>query len=174
MCAACTDSAVTSRDACTGRLVRMCAACTDSAVTGRDVFPCRHVRICVCLSAFVCCVSLRGAWLSLYKLYVSPKSTSTARMPPRPNVYGSVPRWWCTLRNWLPAPWDAICTERTPAPSIIGNYDTRVLGTTITALALHLLMCVNTTPTKGGCGKQQPKQAVTEYIYPGCVVCMKT
>ena len=37
------------------------------------------------------------------------------------------------------------CTERTPAPSIIGNHDARVLGTTIMALALHLLMCVNTT-----------------------------
>ena len=33
MCAACTDSAVTGRDACTGRFVRICAACTDSAVT---------------------------------------------------------------------------------------------------------------------------------------------
>ena len=29
MCSSCTDSAVTGRDACTGRLVRMCAACTD-------------------------------------------------------------------------------------------------------------------------------------------------
>ena len=33
MCAACTDSAVTGRDACTGRFVRICVACTDSAVT---------------------------------------------------------------------------------------------------------------------------------------------
>ena len=73
MCAACTDSAVTSRDACTGRLVRMCAACTDSAVTGRDVFAGRLLRVCVCLSVRGCCVSLRGAWLSLYKSYVSPK-----------------------------------------------------------------------------------------------------
>ena len=73
MCAACTDSAVTGHDACTDRLVRMCAACTDSAVTGRDVFSGRHVRMCVCLSMLGCCVSLRGAWLSLYKLYVSPK-----------------------------------------------------------------------------------------------------
>ena len=30
---ACTDSAVTGRDACTGRFVRICVACTDSAVT---------------------------------------------------------------------------------------------------------------------------------------------
>ena len=66
MCAACTDSAVTGRGACTGRLVRMCATCTDLAVIGRDVFT-------VCLSVLGCCVSLRGAWLSLYKLYVSPK-----------------------------------------------------------------------------------------------------
>ena len=73
MCAACTDSAVTGRDACTGRLVRMCAACTDSAVTGRDVFSYRHVRMCVSLSVLGCCVSLRGAWLSLYKLYVPLK-----------------------------------------------------------------------------------------------------
>ena len=33
MCAASTDSAVTGRDACTGRFVRICAACTDSAVS---------------------------------------------------------------------------------------------------------------------------------------------
>ena len=33
MCAACTDSAVTGRDARTGRFVRICAACIDSAVT---------------------------------------------------------------------------------------------------------------------------------------------
>ena len=65
MCAACTDSAVTGRDACTGRPVRMCAACTDSAVTGRDVFTGRHVRMCVCLSVLGCFVSLPGAWLSL-------------------------------------------------------------------------------------------------------------
>ena len=73
MCAACTDSAVTGRDACTGRLVRMCAACTDSAVTGRDVFTGRLVQTRLCLSVLGCCVSLRGASLSLYKLYVSPK-----------------------------------------------------------------------------------------------------
>ena len=47
MCSACTDSAVTGRDACTGRLVRMCAACTASAVTGRDAFTSRLVRMCV-------------------------------------------------------------------------------------------------------------------------------
>ena len=70
---ACTDSAVTGRDACTGRLVRMCATCTDSAVTGRDVFTGRHVRMFVYLSVLGCCVFLRGAWLSFYKLYVSPK-----------------------------------------------------------------------------------------------------
>ena len=70
---ACTDSAVTGRDTCTSRFVPMCAACTDSAVTGRDVFTGRLVRIFVCLSVLGCCVCLRGAWLSLYKLYVSPK-----------------------------------------------------------------------------------------------------
>ena len=32
MCAACTGSAVTGRDACTGRFVRICAPCTNSAV----------------------------------------------------------------------------------------------------------------------------------------------
>ena len=55
MCAACTDSTVTGRDACTGRFVRipctdsavMCAACTDSVVTGRDACTGRFVRICV-------------------------------------------------------------------------------------------------------------------------------
>ena len=73
MCAACTDSAVTGCDACTCRCVRVCAACTDSAVTGRDVFTGRLVQICICLSVRGCCVSLRDAWLSLYKLYVSPK-----------------------------------------------------------------------------------------------------
>ena len=53
--------------------VRICAACTDSTVTGRDVFTGCLVRMCVCLSVLGGCVSLRGAWLSLYKLYVSPK-----------------------------------------------------------------------------------------------------
>ena len=57
MCAACNDSAVTGRDACTGSFVCicvvctdsavMCAACTDSAVTGRDACTGRFVRICV-------------------------------------------------------------------------------------------------------------------------------
>ena len=47
MCAACTDSAVTGRDACTGRFVRICVACTDSAVTGRDACTGRFVRICI-------------------------------------------------------------------------------------------------------------------------------
>ena len=47
MCAACTDSAVTGRDVCTGRFVRICVACTDSAVTGRDACTGRFVRICV-------------------------------------------------------------------------------------------------------------------------------
>ena len=155
MCAACTDSAVTGRDACTGRLVRMCAACNDSAVTGRDVFllvaMCECAFACQCLGVVYPCEARGCPCIN----YMSPlKSTSTARMPPRPNVYGAAPRWWCTLRNWLPAPWDAICTERTPAPSIIGNHDARVLGTTITALPSHLLMCANTTPTKDGCGKQ--------------------
>ena len=154
MRAACTDSAVTGRDACTGRLVSMCAACTDSAVTGRNVFTGRLVRMCVCLSVLgvVYPCGVRGCPCINY---MSPlKSTSTARMPPLPNVYGSAPRWWCTLKNRLPAPWDVICSERTPAPSITGNHDARVLGTTITALASHLLMCANTTPTKDGCGKQ--------------------
>ena len=36
MCSACTDSAVTGCDACTGRLACMCAACTVSAVTWCD------------------------------------------------------------------------------------------------------------------------------------------
>ena len=47
MYAACTDSAVTGRDACTGRFVRICAACTDSAVTDRDACTSHFVRICV-------------------------------------------------------------------------------------------------------------------------------
>ena len=47
MCAACTDSTVTGRDACTSRFVRICVACTDSAVTGRDACTGRFVRICV-------------------------------------------------------------------------------------------------------------------------------
>ena len=75
---------------CTGRLVRMCVrlsvhgwgvvtvvdvrrACTDSVVTGRDVCTGHLVRMRVRLSVHGCCVSLQGAWLSLYKLYVSPK-----------------------------------------------------------------------------------------------------
>ena len=33
MSAACTDSAVTGRDACIGCFVRICVACTNSAVT---------------------------------------------------------------------------------------------------------------------------------------------
>ena len=66
MCATCTDSAVTGRDACTGRFVRicvactdsavMCAACPDSAVTGRDACTGRSVRICVA------CTDLAVTW----------------------------------------------------------------------------------------------------------------
>ena len=62
----CTDSAVTGRDACTGRFVRICIACTDSAVTWSYVIG-RLVRVCICLLVLGCCVSLRGAWLSLYE-----------------------------------------------------------------------------------------------------------
>ena len=51
----------------------MCAVSTDSAVTGRDVCTGRPVRMCVRLSVCGCCVSLRCAGLSLHKLYVSPK-----------------------------------------------------------------------------------------------------
>ena len=51
----------------------MCAACTDSAVTGRYVCTDRLVCMCVRLLVRGCYVSLRGAWLSLYKLHVSPK-----------------------------------------------------------------------------------------------------
>ena len=116
---------------------------------------CVLVALCVCAFVYQCVGVVYPCGVRDYPCIndMSPlKSTSTARMPPRPNVSGSVPRWWCTLKNWLSAPWDAICTERTPAPSIIGNHDARLLGTTITALALHLLMCANTTPTKDGCG----------------------
>ena len=154
MCAACTDSAVTGRDACIGHLVRLCAACTYSAMTGRDAFTGRLVRMCACLSALGCCVSLRDAWLSLYKLYVSPKAhlyRSHASSAKRVRFCSALAVY---PKELAVTPWDAIRTERTPAPSIIGNHDARVLGTTITALATHLLTCSNTSPTKDGCGKQ--------------------
>ena len=61
----------------------------------------RLVRKSVRLSVHRCG---EGAWLSSHILYVSPKSTSNARMPPRPNVYGSSLRWWCTLRTGCPCP----------------------------------------------------------------------
>ena len=130
----------------------MCAACTDSAATGRM---CVLVALCVCAFVYQCVgvvypCGVRGCPCISYMFPL--KSTSTARMPPRPNVYISAPRWWCTLKNWLSSPLDAICTERIPAPSIIGNHDARVLGTTITALASHLVMGTNTIPTKDGCG----------------------
>ena len=38
------------------------------------------------------------------------------------------------------------------APAINGNHDAWVVGTTVTALAYHSLMCANTIPTKDGCG----------------------
>ena len=38
----------------------------------------------------------------------------------------------------------AICTERTFAPAIIRSHDDRVVGTMVTALASHSLMCANT------------------------------
>ena len=56
MCVACTDSAVTGLDVCTGRLVRMCAACTDdSAVTGCDVFT-GSANLRLFISAWVLCI----------------------------------------------------------------------------------------------------------------------
>ena len=39
---------------------------------GRDVIG-RLVRVCICFLVLGCCVSLRGARLSLYELYNSPK-----------------------------------------------------------------------------------------------------
>ena len=67
----------------------MCAACTGSAVTGRDVCTGHLVRICVRLSVHGRCVCVVVPFIH----YMSPlKSTSTARMPPWPNVYGSAPR----------------------------------------------------------------------------------
>ena len=118
---------------------------------------CVLIKLCLCAFVYQCVgvaypYGVRGCPRIIYLSYL--KSTSTARMTLRPNVCGSAPRRWCTPKNWLPLPLDEIRTERTPAHSIIGNHDARVLGTTITALALHLLMCVNTTPTKDGCGKQ--------------------
>ena len=115
---------------------------------------CVLIEICVC--ALVCrcvgvaypCDVLGCVRIIIFRL----KSTSTTHnMPPRPRVYGSAPRWWCTLKNWLSLPLDAICTERTSSPAIVGNHDTRVVGTT--APASHSLMCVNITSTKDGCGK---------------------
>ena len=138
--------------------------------------------MCICLLVRGCCVSLRGAWLSFYELYNSPKSTSTARMPPWPNGYGSAPRWWCTLKNWLPAPWDVVCTERTPAPSIIGNHTAWVLGTTITTLASHFTYVRQPYPRQGrlwetvgtqACSPRHVAHVRTEHVYPGCIVCMK-
>ena len=99
MCAACTDSAVTGRDACTGRLVRMCTACTDSAVL---VVICLLVAMCECAFAYQCLGVLYPCGVRGCPCinYMSPlKSASTARMPPRPNVNGSSRSWWCTLRN---------------------------------------------------------------------------
>ena len=52
----------------------MCATCNDSAVTGRDVCTGRLVRKIVRLSVHRCG---EGAWLSLYTLYVSPRSPLT-------------------------------------------------------------------------------------------------
>ena len=52
----------------------MCAACTDSAVTGRDVCTGRLMRKSVRLSVYRCG---EGAWLSFYTLYLSPSSPLT-------------------------------------------------------------------------------------------------
>ena len=117
---------------------------------------CVLVALCVCAFVYQCVgavysYGVRGC--PCINFMFPLKSTSTARMPPRPNAYGFAPLWWYTLMNWLSSPSDAICTERTPAPSIIGNHDAQVLGTTITALASHLLMWANTTPTKDDYGK---------------------
>ena len=109
--------------------------------------------MCARLSVRGCCVSLGCAKLSSYDYLFHLKSTSTAAMPPLPNVYGSASRWRCTLKNWLSLTFDAICTEQNPAPAIIGNHYARVLGTTITALASHLFTCADITPTEDGCGK---------------------
>ena len=41
-------------------------------------------------------------------------------------------------KNWIYSSLDAVCTERTSAPAVIGNHDARAVGTTVTALATHL------------------------------------
>ena len=134
------------------------------------------VLVALCVSVFVYqCMGVVGVRGRLCINYTFPLSSSTAGMSPRPNMYGSAPRWWCTLKNWLSSPWYTICDS---CPLYHRNHDARVFGTTITALASKLLVCANTTPNKDSCGKQQqnmfsewPRHVVhivTEYVYPGC------
>ena len=129
----------------------------------------RTVRICVRFSGVgvVYPCGVRGC---LRVIYLFPlKSTSTARMPSRPNVYGSAPRWWCTLKNWLSSPLDAICTERSPAPSITGNHDARMLGTTIPALPSHLLCAPTLLPLRTVVGSSsQNKSGATQACGSRC------
>ena len=106
----------------------MCAACSGSGVSGRGECTDRTVRMYARLSVRRCCASLWYSWLSSYN-YISPE-VCLHRLPT--SSAESV-----RFRSALVVH-SKNCTERISAPAIIGNHDTRVVGTTVTALASHL------------------------------------
>ena len=182
MWAACTDSSVTGRGVCTGRFVRMLAACTASAVTGRDVFTGRLVRMCVCLSVCRCCVSVRGAWLSLYKMYVSPKFHLY-----RSHASSAERERFCFALVVYPKELTAralgcnfyrtdSCSvyHREPRRSGVRHHD-HGLSFAFTDVRKHHSHQGRLWETAAKTFLKRPRHmayVVTEYVYPGCMCCL--
>ena len=141
--------------------------------SGRGECTDRTVRMYARMSVRGCCASLICSWLSSYN-YISPEvylyrplasSAESARF-----------RFALVMhsKKWISSPLDAICTERTSAPAIIGNHDARVVGTMVTTLAPHL--CAPTLlPIRTVVGKVAGYVAhvVVKYVYLDCAVRLK-
>ena len=119
------------------------------------------------LSVRGCCASLWCSWLSYISHEVSlyrPLTSSAESVRCRSALV-------VHSRNWISSPLDAICTERTSDPAIIGNHDARVVGTTVTALVSHLCAPI-LLPLRTVVGKVAGYVAhvVVKYVYHGCDV----
>ena len=151
----------------------MCAACTGSGVSGRGECTDRTVRMYARLSVRGCCSSLWCSWLSSYN-YISPEVC--LYRPPTSSAESI--RFRSALmvpsKIWISSALDAICTELTSAPAMIGNHHARVVGTTVTALASHLY-APTLLPLRAVMGKVTGYAAhvVVKYVYPGCAIRLK-
>ena len=151
----------------------MFTACIGSGVSGRGECTDRTVSMYACLSVRGCCAFLWCSWMSSYN-YISPE----VYLYRRPTSSAESVRFRFALvvhyKSWISSPLDAVCTERTSAPAIVENYDARVVGTTVTALASPF--CAPTLlPLRTVVGKiaGYVARVVVKYVHPGCAVRLK-